>query len=270
MKTYLLLISIIFFTSQCSPDPNEDEKYTDEDTEEFVNEEDIDDLSGLEEKMEELEGEKVQDILIKEVVKQEVGKAKLVQVDIDIAACKLKLSSGSKQLFTGGFAYSQEDWKPEVSYTVEDKKGFLSIKQPETKDINIDDDDKYVWNLKFGEKTPLDINLEFGAGLSEIQLAGMPVKNFNMVMGVGKTTLDLRGDWKQNTEIHLDGGIGLLKVYLPKNTGVQLNIIKGLGAVEVLNMIKKDKSTYVNEQYNKSKTNINIFLKTGIGKIEVE
>ena len=270
MKTYLLVLSIIFFSFQCTPDSNEDEKFTEENTEEYINDDNQDNLSGLEEKMEELEEGKSSTKAIKEVVKQGAGKAKSVQVDIDIAACKLKLSSGSEQLFTGGFAYSQKEWKPEVSYKVEDKKGFLSIKQPETKNINIDDDDKYVWNLKFGEKTPFDINLEFGAGVSEIQLGGLPIKNFNMVIGVGKTTLDLRGKWEQNTEIHLDGGIGLLKVYLPENTGVQINTVKGIGAIEVLNMIKKDKNTYVNEKYNKSKININIFLKTGIGKIEIE
>jgi hypothetical protein len=270
MKNYLLLLLLAFFTFQCTPDTKEDENFTEEDTGEFVSEENSNKLSDLEEKMEELEAGKASTNSIKEVVKQKAEGAKSVQVDINIATCKLKLSGGSKQLFTGGFAYSQADWKPETSYKLEGKKGFLEIKQPDTKNININDDDEYVWNLKFGEKTPLNINLEFGAGVSEIQLGGLPIKNFNMLMGVGKTTLDLRGEWKQNAEIHLDGGIGLLQVYLPESIGVQIKTIKGLGSIEVLNMIKKDKNTYVNKQFNKSKININIFLKTGIGKIEIE
>ncbi len=270
MKNYLILLSIAFFTFQCVPASNEEDNFDSEDVEEFIIEEDTDDLSELEEKMEELEGDAEPSEIIKEVVKQKAKGAKFVQVDINIGACKLKLSSGSNQLFTGGFAYNQEKWKPEINYELVKDKGFLTINQPETHNINIDDKDQYVWNLKFGENIPLDFNLEMGAGLSEILLGGLPIKNFNMLMGVGKTELDLRGKWKQNAEIHLDGGIGLLKVYVPKNVGVQVNTIKGLGNVEVLNMIKKDKNTYVNEWYNKSKITINIYLKTGIGKIEIE
>ena len=123
---------------------------------------------------------------------------------------------------------------------------------------------------KFGEDIPIDINLELGAGVAEIFLGNLPVKNFNMVMGVGKTELDLRGKWQKNAEIHLDGGIGLLKVYLPENIGVKVKTVKGLGNVEVLNLTKKDKNTYVNEWFSKSEITLNIYLKTGIGKIEIE
>ncbi|MEN8119057.1 MAG: toast rack family protein [Bacteroidota bacterium] len=272
MKTYILLLSIVFFSFHCVPPSNDNEDFDEKDIEEIEEEEeeDKDDFFDLEEKMEEIMDDEEPSELIKDVVKQNAEGAKFVQVDINIAACKLKLSSGSKQLFTGGFAYSKKKWKPEINYEVVKEKGFLTIEQPETHNINIDNTDQYAWNLKFGKNIPLDINLELGAGVSEIKLGALPINNFNMVMGVGKTELDLRGKWKQNAEIHLDGGIGLLKVYLPENVGVQVNTIKGLGNVEVLNMIRKDKNTYVNEWYNKTKITINIYLKTGIGKIEIE
>ena len=271
MKIYIILLSIVFFTFQCIPNTNNNEDFTEEDVEEITEIEEAEDgFFDLEEKMEELMEDDEPIELIQDVYKQKAGGAKSVQVEIDVSACKLKLSSGSKQLFTGGFAYSKKRWKPEINYKVVEKKGFLSINQPETNNINFNNDDRYVWNLKFGKNIPLDINLELGAGLSEILLAEIPIKTFNMVMGVGKTVLDLRGKWKQNAEIHLDGGIGLLKMYLPENVGVKVNTTKGLGNIDVLNMIKKDKNTYVNESYNKSKITINVYLKTGIGKIEIE
>ncbi len=270
MKTYVFLLSIVFFTFGCVINSNEDKNFDSEDIEEIINNEDSDKLSELEEKMDELENNLPVSDLIKDVVKQDAKGAKSVLVDINIGACKLKLSSGSNQLFTGGFAYSKKEWKPEINYKLEGKKGFLSINQPEINNINIDNEDKYVWNLKFGKEIPLDIKLELGAGLSEINLSELPVKSFNMVMGIGKTELDLRGKWMQDAEIHLDGGIGLLKVYLPENIGVRVNTISGIGNVEVTNLIKKDKNTYVNKWYNKSKNTINIYLKTGIGKIEIE
>ena len=152
------------------------------------------------------------------------GFAKSAKVDIKIAACRLNLSSGASELFKGGFAYSQKKWKPIIIYNVKNNIGFLSIEQPENANMNFDDDDQYVWNLKFTEKLPIDFNIEIGAGVSEIKLADLKISNFNMVTGVGKTELDLRGIRKQNTEIHLDGGIGYTKVYLPDKGGQKLVI----------------------------------------------
>jgi predicted membrane protein len=91
-----------------------------------------------------------------------------------------------------------------------------------------------------------------------------------MNMGVGKTSLDLRGVWKNNAEIHLEGGIGLLQIYLPENIGVKINILKALTDIDTQNLKQVDENTYVNKYYKKSDISIIIYLKTGIGKIEIE
>ncbi|MCF6242881.1 MAG: toast rack family protein [Bacteroidales bacterium] len=220
--------------------------------------------------MEELETGKTKKSVIKHVIQQKAEGAQSVQVDINVGACRLNISNGSKQLFTGGFAYTHEDWKPEYSYSVHNEKGFLSIKQPEIDDVNFNDDDKYVWNLKFGEQVPLEFDINLGAGLTEIKLGSLPLKSFNMTMGVGKTTLDLRGEWKNGAEIHLEGGIGLLQIYLPENIGVKIDILKALTDIDTQNLKQIDKNTYVNKYYKKSNATISIYLKTGIGKIEIK
>ena len=110
MKNYLILLSIAFFTFHCIPNSNDDEEFEEEEYEEISEEEeDKEDFFSLEENMEEIMDDEEPSELIKDVVKQKAEGAKFVQVDINIGACKLKLSSGSKQLFTGGFAYSQKN-----------------------------------------------------------------------------------------------------------------------------------------------------------------
>ncbi len=273
MKMRILLIATLFLFNFACFVSSSDEKTAEADDEqnEFVqNDESQDKLKNLEEKMEELETGKSDVSVIKHVIQQKPEGAETVQVDINVGACRMNISTGSKQLFTGGFAYTHKDWKPEYSYSVENSIGYLNIKQPEIEDISFDDNDKYVWNLKFGKQIPLEFDINLGAGLTDIKLATLPVKSFNMKMGVGKTTLDLRGAWKNNAEIHLEGGIGLLQIYLPETTGVKIHILKALTDIDTQNLKQIDKNSYVNKYYKKSKFTISIYLKTGIGKIQIE
>lgn len=271
LLTIMLLIAL---SLSCNQQQKSDEEIVNEETENQNKDNELvtTDFDELEEKMEEImyETDESDSKTKKDVVLIKANGAKSVQVKLKIAAGRLKLAGGSSELLTGGFIYSNKEWKPQVKYKISDKKGFLLIEQPNSENYSINDDDKYVWNLKFNNELPLDFNVELGAGVSEILLSDMNIDNFNMVMGVGKTELDLRGKWKHNTTIHLDGGIGLSQIYLPDNVGVKLDIAKGIGGIEVKNLIKKGGSEYVNKAYENADIVLKIYIKTGIGKIEVE
>jgi len=193
-----------------------------------------------------------------------------VKVDLSIGAGKLRLTSGSSELMLAGFIYTNKNWKPSIDYALKGNTGILSIKQPDSRNNNIQNDDKYVWNLKFNNQIPLDFRVELGAGLSEIKLGDLNISDFSMEMGVGKTEIDLRGNWKKSTNIKLTGGIGHAKIFIPNNVGVKLNIEKGIGSVDIRGLNQKDKNHYANALSESSNVIINITLRTGIGRIEVE
>ncbi len=276
----LMVFVMAFFLGSCDQEQCEDHEFDDEEMEKHAIEEGIDvendeiaiDFEELEDKMEEImyESDDSDEEAIKDVAVIKSQGAKKVDVTLEIGAGKLILSGGSSELLTGGFIYSNAKWKPEIKYKVKNKNGFLYIEQPESKDFHINDDDRYIWNLKFNNKIPLHFDIELGAGVSEIALSDLNLKHFHMVTGVGKTEVDLRGKWKQSTDIYLDGGIGLTQVYLPDNVGVKLEVTKGIGSAEIKNLKKKKSSVYVNEAYETSDIIVKIYLKTGIGKIEVE
>ncbi len=273
-KLYFIIGLAVLIVFSCNQQQNDDDEFTDTEVENVENNEELvtTDFDELEDKMEEImyESDDSDAEVTKDVAVVKSKGAKNVEVDLNIGAGRLVLSGGASELLTGGFIYSNKKWKPEINYKVKNSKGVLKIEQPDNGDFTINDDDKYVWNLKFNNDIPLNFDIELGAGLSEIALSELNLKHFHMVMGVGKTEIDLRGKWKQSTEIYLDGGIGLSQVYIPDNVGVKLEVTKGIGGVDVKNLIKKKNSVYVNKAYENSDVVINIFLKTGIGKIEVE
>ncbi len=274
-KFYLLTLAIlILMLFSCNQQQNEDEEFIDSEIENIEAEDELvaTDFEELEDKMEEImyESDESDAEVTKDVAVVKLQGAKSVEVDLEIGAGRLVLSGGASELLTGGFIYSKNKWKPEIKYNVKNRKGLLSIGQPNTGNFTLNDEDKYVWNLKFNNEIPLSFDVNLGAGLSEIFLSELNVEHFRMVMGVGKTKIDLRGKWKQSTDIHLEGGIGLSQIYLPDNVGVRLEVLKGIGGVDVKNMIKKKGAVYVNKAYESSNITVKIYLKTGIGKIEVE
>ena len=273
-RFYLIIPMLVLMAISCNEQQSEDEELIDTEIESIEVEDElvITDFDELEDKMEEImyESDDSDANVTKDVAVLQAKGAKRVKVDLNIGAGRLVLSGGSTELLTGGFIYSNDKLKPEIKYKVKDEQGTLAIEQPDNNNFSINDDDRYVWNLKFNNEIPLYFDIELGAGLSEITLSELSLEHFHMVMGVGKSEIDLRGDWKQSTEIHLEGGIGLSQVYLPDNVGVKLEVLRGIGGVDVKNLMKKKKSVYVNKAYETSDITLKVYLKTGIGKIEVE
>lgn len=235
-------------------------------------EDEVADFDELDKKMQELMSRKYEDENepVKEVRVVKAEGAEKVDVNLKIGAGKLRMTGGASELMTAGFIYSDETWKPKIKYKLEGKNGFLWVEQPGNDDYEINNDDRYVWNLKFNNQIPLDFNIELGAGISEILLNNLNIDDFSMVLGIGKSEIDLRGNWKKNTTIHLVGGIGLSKIYLPQDVGVRLNIDKGFGAMDLGDLIQKSRTQYVNKLYENADIVLTINIKSGIGKIEID
>jgi hypothetical protein len=277
MKRYFsFALVILAFTAlivSCDNDSDEQNSGDDqfEETDESKGEQEVR-FEDLDRKMQEIMDESVDDESesAKEIRIIKADGAKKVEVKLNIGAGKLKLSGGSSELLLAGFIYSDSLWKPKIEYSVKNNQGYLDVNQPKGEDFNFSNNNKYVWNLKFNNQIPLDFKIDLGAGLSEIYLSDLNIDEFEMNMGVGKNEIDLRGNWEKSTTINLSGGIGLSKIYIPQNVGVKIIADKGIGAIEYDGLIQKGKNLYVNKLSETSNIVLTIYLKTGIGKIEIE
>jgi predicted membrane protein len=277
IRTIFAIIFICQFLFVFSTSCQQGDKNTESDNEDIENQdEDVhqSDISfdRLDEKMNEImeESQQENENEVQEVKLVKAEGATDVKVKLSIGAGKLRLTGASSELMLAGFIYSNAKWKPQVDYRLNGKTGLLTVKQPDMKDAETSNNNKYVWNLKFNNQMPLDFDVELGAGLSEIKLGGLNINNFSMEMGVGKTEIDLRGEWERNSTINLTGGIGHCKINLPQNVGVKLYIDKGIGSLDFSGLTQKDKNLYVNKLAEGSGIVLTINIRTGIGKIEVE
>jgi hypothetical protein len=215
--------------------------------------------------------------------------ATAVQVRLTQSAGTLKLSGGANQLLEGAFTITNQAWQPQITYNSQNQKGMLVVKQPKTDNINMEDGDHNDWQVRLNNSIPMDIELTVGAGQSTIDLrntkltklhlkagagdftvniANTSVPEIDIDAGVGEMKLDLSGNWSNNLEAEINGGIGEITLKLPRKTGVRVKV-NGLGSIEHEGF-KKEDGYYVNEAYKKTKSTLQIEINGGLGSVNLE
>ena len=119
-----------------------------------------------------------------ETVQQKVGlgSAESVSASITVGIGKLKIEGGAEVLLDARFDYNIPDWKPVVSYKVEDCEGQLTVEQPSrvvgaTWPGNV----RYDWDLKFNRSVPMNLEIDMDVGKSDVDLNGIDVRNLDLV-----------------------------------------------------------------------------------------
>ena len=101
-------------------------------------------------------------------------------------------------------------------------------------------------------------------------LTGRPrVQDLVVQVGAGDVTVDLTGEWKDDLDADIKGGVGRLTLRLPMDVGVWVDAEKGLGKIDRGGLRKKG-GAYVNEAYGSSDVTLKIDCAAGIGSIILE
>lgn len=197
----------------------------------------------------------------------ELQGAKTVSADLEMPAGTLKLTGGSPKLLDANFRYRNSEGKPQVDYNVSGDHGQLSITQNE-KRLHVGTTHN-EWNLRFASNVPLDLNLQMGAGHSDLELSELDVTHLEVKIGAGQMQLDLSGPRKSSLDADIQGGVGSATIYLPKDVGVRVHASGGIGSVNTHGMTKDD-DDYVNAAYGKTSATITLTIQGGVGSIDLE
>jgi hypothetical protein len=194
--------------------------------------------------------------------------AESVRVELQMGAGTLKVAGGTGALLNADFTYNVAEWKPQVKYDVTDGQGVLTIQQP-SGSHGMKGKVRYEWELRLKNDVPIDLNVELGAGKSELQLGSLSLTGLNIERGAGEIDLDLVGDWKRDLPASIEAGVGMLTVRLPKDTGVRVEVEKGIGIVNASGL-KKEGNAYINDAFGKSEITLRIHIEAGVGMVRLE
>jgi hypothetical protein len=193
--------------------------------------------------------------------------AQSVTANIDIPSGSLDVAGGATQLLNANFDYHESDGPPQVEYSVSGGRGELSITQENKSHLHLAIA-RNDWQLRFADNVPMDMNVQIGAGSSNLRLQGLAIKNLDVQAGVGQLDLDLTGPRKSDLHVDIHGGVGTAVIRLPKDVGVRVHASGGIGDVSQHGLMR-DGDDYVNAALGKSPATIDLTIAGGIGSVSL-
>jgi hypothetical protein len=195
--------------------------------------------------------------------------AQSVRANLKMGAGELNLSGGADRLMEADFSYNVADWEPEVNYDVSGDTGELSVVQGNGGGVNLGGDARNEWDIRFNDVVPTDLVVQMGAGESNLDLDSLSLTGLDLQMGAGKTTVDLTGDYGQDLEASIQGGVGEATVLLPSDLGVRARAEGGLGKINAEGL-RREGDSYVNDAYGDSEVTLEVDVQGGVGQINLE
>jgi hypothetical protein len=195
--------------------------------------------------------------------------AQSVVAELRMGAGELNLTGGADALMEADFAYNVADWEPVVSYDVSGDTGELSVEQGSDEGVRLSGEARNEWDLRFNDEVPTELRVEMGAGESDLDLDSLTLTGLNLQMGAGKTTVDLTGDYGQDLDASIEGGVGEATVMLPSEVGVRVRAQGGLGKINA-GGLQREGDSYVNDAYGASDVSLEVDVQGGIGQINLE
>jgi hypothetical protein len=214
-----------------------------------------------------------------------------VNVAIQMGAGELDVSGGAGELLEATYTYNVEELNPQATLT----GGRLEVK-----DSGMDEgiaslfdlgDFRNEWDLKLNEGVPMEMTIDLGAGRSNLALGALSLTNLTVHggagdvelnlnnsqslsqlavdMGVGETTIDLTGDWQNDLNATISGGLGELNLRLPGDVGVMIEAETGIGDVNAPGLTR-DGNTYTNDAYGVSDVTLRVDIDGGVGQINLD
>jgi hypothetical protein len=195
--------------------------------------------------------------------------ANSVHVHLMMGAGELNVSGAADALMEGEFSYNVADWKPKVDYDVSGDTGELTVEQGSDEGVRVGGDARNEWDLRFNDEVPTDLRVEMGAGESDLDLDSLALTGLNLDMGAGNTTVDLTGDYGQDVDASIEGGVGEATVLLPSEVGVRVRAEGGLGKINAEGL-QREGDSYVNDAYGDSEVTLDVEVQGGVGQINLD
>jgi hypothetical protein len=195
-----------------------------------------------------------------------IDSAASANVQIEFPAGELHVESGTRNLMDASFRYNVDDWQPQVQYSENGTQGELRVSQPGNARVPVGSEVINEWDIQLTENVPMDLIIRTGAGNSQLDLGGLDMTSLTVGTGAGVTTVNLDGNWQHDVDVSIDGGVGELKVNLPAEMGVRVEMDTALVTVTV-NGLTQAENGYVNEAYGAAPYTLTLNLQAGVGSV---
>jgi len=125
------------------------------------------------------------------------------------------------------------------------------------------------FDLKVNSQIPLSLYLTSGAADINIDASDIMLERAELNTGAARANLTM-GDKVNNSSIKIDAGVSDIKIHVPQNVGVKLNIDGGLNSKKLDKFIQIDEKNYESENYSATDKKLNIEADLGVSGIGID
>lgn len=199
----------------------------------------------------------------------EQSQAASARVFIDVAIGKVNLTDGSNRLMDATFQYTNPTLKPEVTYSVNNSEGTLSIAQAVDRNNlpALGGAELYSSDLRLSNQLPLSLDIRLGLDDANIDLSNLQVEDLEMRLGAGRVTANLSGNYGRNVNARVTGGVGDFTLKVGDRMATRVTVTDNLGKVTA-HRLTQEGNTYTNAA--SSANTLNVGIEGGIGHITLE
>jgi predicted membrane protein len=193
----------------------------------------------------------------------ERGAADRARVEIKMSAGDLIVKSGAPTLFEGDFEFNVAALKPAVAYAVDGSTGTLKVSQGSTSG-NYENS----WRLGLDETTPVDLQVDLGAGDVQLALGRLNLQSLAVSLGAGDLMLDLRGMPAKSYKVSVKTGTGDTTIQLPASVGLSVSTSGVIGDTNISGLEKRNER-WVNARAGGSAVTIELAVEHAIGDLKI-
>lgn len=116
------------------------------------------------------------------------------------------------------------------------------------------------------------VSISSGLGdFNGYELGNLNARKFNLDVGLGAATIDLRGKFDEDMDLSVDVGLGALELILPENVNIKLRVDHSfLSTVDVDGLMSKGNDKYVSRDWDEDLPTVTGNISVGIGSVDVE
>ncbi len=177
-------------------------------------------------------GEPISDTFVVSKVDFPTIAEKNIFLDIGAAAFTVTDKNQSDHL-TLNANYFENYGKPELMAKQDDDKLDIELKQDHRNGFRSTTKEP-EYNIELGEvDTPASLSIDMGAGVGEINLTELDLKNVTANIGAGELKMSIGQGSKITEKFNVDLGAGAFTLNLPNNFAYRLNYHVGAGGLKI-------------------------------------
>lgn len=201
------------------------------------------------------------------------------RIDMGVGDLRVRPAASSPEMSSdtavqASFEYD-ENRTPSVDYIVSsDGVGNLRIDHDSPRGplgwINFGFGDTDIWELTLTDSVPIDVEVDLGAGDTDLDLRGLQIEHLDVDGGAGRTTIDLSGDRPVSVTGKVDQGAGDMTIIVPEGVGVHISIDQGAGDISNDSSLNRSGDTITSDDWDQQDVIIELTVDQGAGDISIE